>query len=97
MDELQGKINYHGIIANRWLDRNTLRPVFSVDDSKHFASPHRLTTSTVGDELKVSTQGSAIVWSVAAEKAAAILSAGHAADGALWIALEGRAVARVTP
>ena len=76
---------YHGIIANRWLDRNTLRPVFSVDDSKHFASPHRLTTSTVGDELKVSTQGSAIVWSVAAEKAAAILSAGHAADGALWI------------
>ncbi|MBR6445322.1 MAG: alkaline phosphatase family protein [Prevotella sp.] len=76
---------YHGIIANRWLDRATLRPIFCVDDSKHFASPHRLTTSTVGDELKVSTQGSAIVWSVAAEKSPAILSAGHAADGALWI------------
>ena len=76
---------YHGIIANRWLDRSTLRPIFCVDDSKHFASPHRLTTSTVGDELKVSTQGSAIVWSVAAEKSPAILSAGHAADGALWI------------
>ena len=26
---------YHGIIGTRWLDRNTLRPVFCVDDPKH--------------------------------------------------------------
>ncbi|MBR1469268.1 MAG: alkaline phosphatase family protein [Prevotella sp.] len=76
---------YHGIIANRWLDRKTLRPIFCVDDPMHFASPHRLMTSTIGDELKVSTQGSAIVWSVAASKESAILSAGHAANGVLWI------------
>lgn len=76
---------YHGIIANRWLDRATLRPVFCVDDPKHFASPHRLMTSTVSDELKVSTHGAAIVWSVAANKESAILSAGHAANGVTWI------------
>lgn len=75
---------YHGIIGNRWLDRKTLRPTFCVDDSKHYASPHRLTTSTIGDELKVNTQGNAIVWGIAATRDAAILSAGHAADGALW-------------
>ena len=76
---------YHGIIGNRWLDRNTLRPFFCVDDPQHYASPHKLMTSTIGDELKVSTRGAAIVWSVAANKECAILSAGHAADGALWI------------
>lgn len=75
---------YHGIIGNRWLDRNTLRPTFCVDDPMHFASPHRLMTSTIGDELKVNSQGTAIVWGVAATRDAAILSAGHAADGALW-------------
>ena len=76
---------YHGIIGNRWLDRSTLRPLFCVDDPQHFASPHRLMTSTFGDELKVSSHGAAIIWSVAASKECAILSAGHAADGALWI------------
>lgn len=79
---------YHGIIGKRWLDRGTLRPIFCVDDPTHFASPHRLMTSTVGDELKVSTHGTAIVWSVAASKESAILSAGHAADGVLWIDTE---------
>ncbi|MCR5132074.1 MAG: alkaline phosphatase family protein [Prevotella sp.] len=76
---------YHGIIGQRWLDRATLRPVFCVDDPKHYASPHRLMTSTIGDELKVSTHGAALVWSIAASKDCAILSAGHAADAALWI------------
>ena len=76
---------YNGIISSRWLDRNTLRPVFCVDDQQHFASPARLMTSTIGDELKVSTHGAAIVWSIAASREAAILSAGHAANGALWI------------
>ncbi len=75
---------YHGIIGTRWLDRNTLRPVFCVDDPKHYTSPWRLATTTVSDELKVSTHGSAIVWSVASNREAAILSAGHAANGAIW-------------
>jgi len=76
---------YHGIISQHWLDRATLRPIFCVDDNKHFASPHRMMTSTIGDELKVSTHGAALVWSIAANRDCAILSAGHAADAALWI------------
>lgn len=76
---------YHGIISTRWLDRNTLRPVFCADDPTYYTSPWRLATSTVSDELKVSSRGTAIVWSVAATRESAVLSAGHAADGALWI------------
>lgn len=76
---------YHGIISTRWLDRKTLRPVFCADDPTYYTSPWRLATSTVGDELKVSTQGKAVVWGVAATRESAVLSAGHAANGALWI------------
>lgn len=76
---------YHGIIGNRWLDRNTLRTVSCVDDMKHYASPQKLMTSTLGDELKVSTNGQALVWSIAANKESAILAAGHAADYVMWI------------
>lgn len=76
---------YHGIIATRWLDRETLQPVFCVDDVKHGSSPQRMKTSTVADELKISTDGAAIVYSFSANRETAILSAGHAADGAFWI------------
>lgn len=76
---------YNNIVANQWLDRATLRPVVCVDDEKYGVSPQKLSTSTIGDELKVATNGAAIVCSVALEKDAAVLSAGHAADGAFWI------------
>ncbi len=76
---------YNGIAGTKWLDRNTLHPVHCTDDSKHVASPARMTTSTIGDELKISTGGAAVVYSVAANEDAAILSAGHAADGAFWL------------
>lgn len=82
---------YHGIIGTRWLDRNSLRLTGCTDDQQYSgvfttdkASPKYLLTSTIGDELKVSTAGKAIVYAIAQEKDAAILSAGHAADGALW-------------
>lgn len=76
---------YNNIVARQWLDRNTLRPVDCVDDAQTVASPQRMTTSTVSDELKVATSGAAIVYGIAADRDAAILSAGHAADGAFWI------------
>lgn len=77
--------HYNNIVGNKWLDRETLRPVFSTDDKTFGASPQKIATSTIGDELKMSTRGAAIVYSVAKEKDAAILSAGHAADGAFWL------------
>ena len=83
---------YNSIIGARWLDKETLRPVFCVDDSKYggyltqdCSSPKNLGTSTIGDELKVATNGGAVVYAVAPFRDAAVLSAGHAADGALWI------------
>lgn len=75
---------YHNIPAARWLDRSNLRTIFCVDDADYFASPKHIATSTISDELKVSTGGSALVYGVAERIDAAILSAGHAADGAFW-------------
>ncbi|MFQ7113275.1 alkaline phosphatase family protein, partial [Hallella bergensis] len=48
---------YNGIISSWWLDRETLQSVFCVDSNKDTGSPRRLKTSTVGDELKISTGG----------------------------------------
>ena len=76
---------YNNIVGTQWLDRATLRPVYCTDDDKYGSSPQKLATSTISDELKVATRGSALVYSVALDKDAAILSAGHAADGAIWI------------
>lgn len=82
----------HGIIAERWLDRQTLQPVLSTDDAAcqglltaEHASPSRLAVSTLTDELKVATDGRSLVYAIAPYRDAAVLSAGHAADGAFWI------------
>lgn len=83
---------YNSIVGTRWLDKETLRPVYCVDDIKYTglltkekSSPKNLSTSTIGDELKVSTNGKAIIYSVSPFRDSAILSAGHAADGTVWI------------
>lgn len=87
---------YNSIVGQRWLNRETLRPVWCVAD-EHYGglstmekvSPEALGTSTLGDELKVATAGQSKVWSMAQGSDAAVLSAGHAADGALWIDEQG--------
>lgn len=83
---------YNGVVAGSWLDRATLRPVFCTDDKKvesklgtAKASARRLLTSTIGDELKRYTHGAAKVFGIAPDCDAAVMSAGHAADGAVWI------------
>ncbi len=83
---------YNNIVGQKWMSRETLRPVGCVDDQKHAGlqtadtgSPAKLSTSTIGDELKVATAGKALVYAIAPYRDAAVLSAGHAADGALWI------------
>ncbi len=82
----------HGIIADRWMDRNTLQVVQSVDDKDYMGiytsectSPSKLLVSTICDELKVSTGGKALVYAIAPFRDAAVFSAGHAADGAFWL------------
>src|SRR5438094_4775492 len=87
--------NGHGIHANAWWDPRTKRMVTSVQDdgtrlvgltgSLPGASPHNLLADTLGDELKLATQGKARVFGIDLKDRAAILSAGFAGDGAYWI------------
>lgn len=71
---------YNGIIGTQKFDRNTLRPTGCTD-----GSPKSILTSTITDELKVGTDGRALVYAIAGDNETAIISAGHAADAALWI------------
>lgn len=77
--------DYNKIVAEQWFNRATLRPEYCVSSKDYLYSPERIASSTIGDELKVATDGKARVYSFAWEKDAAILSGGHAADGAFWI------------
>ena len=78
---------YHSIVGESWLDRETLRPVICTEDPKMpgIPSPVQLMVSTLGDELKVATNGAAKIFSIAPTVDAAVLAAGHAADGAFWL------------
>lgn len=75
---------YHGIVSTQWLDRSTLQLVDCVSDRKYGSSPARIKTSTIGDEMKMSSRGRSIVYSIATSKESAILSAGHSANNAVW-------------
>lgn len=88
-----GTVPYnHGIVGEMWMNRSTMRPMYCVDDATYAgdgtidkSSPKHLLVSTIGDELKVATEGKAMVYSIAPYREVAILSAGHAADWAMWI------------
>jgi predicted AlkP superfamily pyrophosphatase or phosphodiesterase len=89
----------HGISSNAWWDlsRNKTRPVTSVEDDRYRilgavhpgkepgASPLNLRASTVGDSLRLATQGQAKVFGISLKDRAAILPAGYSANGAYWI------------
>jgi arylsulfatase A-like enzyme len=89
----------HGISSNAWWDltRNKTRPVSSVEDDRYRivgavhsgnepgASPFNLRASTVGDALRLATQGQAKVFGISLKDRAAILPAGYSANGAYWI------------
>jgi arylsulfatase A-like enzyme len=87
--------NSHGIAANEWWDPKKKRVVTSVEDEstklvgvagdKTGASPHNLLADTLGDELKLATQGRARVFGVSLKDRAAVLPGGFAADAAYWI------------
>ena len=84
----------HGILANEWWDAQKKRMVTSVEDdgtkilgiesNGPGASPHNLLAGTLGDELKLATQGKARVFAIALKDRAAVLPAGFAGDGAYW-------------
>ena len=80
-----------GIVAERWLDRKTLRVVNCVEDNSckgvyanDAFSPSSLKSITITDEIKRATRGKGIVCSIAPDGDAAVLAGGHAADVVLW-------------
>ena len=87
--------NGHGIISNEWWDPQKKHEVTAVEDdatrivgvasNDPGASPHNLLSDTLGDELKLATQGKSRVFGISLKDRAAILPAGLAADGAYWI------------
>lgn len=91
----------HGIGSNSWwdLNRNTKRAISSVEDERYRlvglpeaaantepgASPLNLRASTIGDELRLATQGVSHVYGISLKDRASILPAGAAANAAYWI------------
>lgn len=83
-----------GIVGNDWPDRATGKRVSSVSDTTvkllggkpddPAASPRRLMTSTVGDELRFVTDGRSKVIGISVKDRSAILPAGRNADAAYW-------------
>lgn len=85
----------HGIIGNDWYDKELKKNVYcagddayttvgstSVEDGK--MSPQRMLTTTITDELKLSTQKKAKVIGISIKDRGSILPAGHMADAAYW-------------
>jgi predicted AlkP superfamily pyrophosphatase or phosphodiesterase len=87
--------NGHGIASNEWWDQKKKRMVTSVEDDdtklvgvneeKPGASPHNLLADTIGDELKLATQGKSRVFGVSLKDRASVLPAGFSGDAAYWI------------
>ncbi len=85
---------YHGIIGNSWYSKKQERMVYCVGDenesaiggsehSGHF-SPRNLATTTITDELKLSTNFQSKVISISIKDRGSVLPAGHNPDGAFW-------------
>jgi len=84
-----------GIVGNEWPDRVTGKKVTSVSDTSEkllggaspegAASPRRLMSSTVGDELRLVTNDRSKVIGISVKDRSAILPAGRHANAAYWV------------
>lgn len=85
---------YNGIIANDWFERSSGKVMYCAADSTVQGvgtasaagkmSPHYLTSSTLGDELKLFSNQRSKVVGIAMKDRGAILTAGRTADAAYW-------------
>lgn len=83
----------HNIIGNEWWNHERKRTVTSVDDfdtkvvggpGDFGASPHNLTATTIGDEMREATNGKSRVFGISLKDRSAVLPAGHSGT-AFWI------------
>ncbi len=89
---------FNGIISNDWYSRKTKSFVNCVGDdnvrtvgettSEGQASPKRLMTTTISDQMKIATNGKSRVFSISVKDRAAILPGGHAPDEVYWYSSE---------
>ena len=84
--------NGHNIIGNEWWSHERKKMVTSVEDSATQllgatgtgASPHNLTATTIGDEMRLATQGRSRVFGISLKDRSAILPAGYSGT-AYWM------------
>ncbi len=84
----------HGIIANDWYDKPSGKNKYCVQDDKVASvgttaaegkrSPVNLLTTTITDELRISSNMKSKVIGIALKDRSAILPAGHTANAAYW-------------
>ena len=84
----------HGIIANDWFDKKSNTYIYCAKDTNYKTvgaigvagqmAPTRMLTTTIGDELRVSSVKKSKVFGISLKDRGAILPAGHAANGAFW-------------
>lgn len=84
----------NGITGNDFYDRTIGRLLYCAEDTTVSTvgnggaagkmSPRNLLVTTIGDQLKLATDGRAKVIGIALKDRGAILPAGHAANGAYW-------------
>lgn len=85
----------HGVINSAWQNQVNGKMVDATSNSKYQTvggdtdegrkSAEHLLCNSLGDELKLNSNGRAKVYALASHVTTAILSAGHAADGAFWM------------
>jgi len=83
---------YNGITGDNKYDFDNSKEVSILYDpdyignyTKDHYSPRKFYSSTIGDELKIASNGKSDVFAIAPNVEAAILSAGHAANAAFWM------------
>lgn len=85
----------HGIIGNDWYDKELKKNVYCAGDDRYTTvgstsvedgkmSPHRMLSTTITDELKLSSQKKSKVIGISIKDRGSILPAGHMADAAYW-------------
>ncbi len=88
----------HGIVGKTWYDRLKGKEVDCTEDNYYFtvgadsdagnASPVKLLSNTITDNLKIVTMGKSKIFSVAMNRESAIFAAGHSGDAAYWFDVE---------
>lgn len=84
----------HGIVNDTWYDRLKKKEINCIADDYFITvgsdskegerSAAKLLSPTIGDLIKINTRNQSKVYSVAMNDVSAVLSAGHAANGAYW-------------